>query len=367
MGTSLQNSASGATISIVVPRFQNNFMLNYVVTPGGGTLDVSINGVSAGAINTSGALDPFARQSFTLNDNGKGSTTILLTSTGTCEVSNISYYTGTTAGLNNFSRSGRKIIDLSDDAISRVCENSSMLVFALGHNDTASAQLTSKINTVISQCNANDLQLMVADFRWTNSPSDSVRQELVRLANSVNGAVYLPFPELFKADSSTVDANYLVNTVKTFTDGSHPNPIGHAFIAETLAKAAGFSVTSKDVALNEHDYTFPVQIPSAGTIVNIPGITSSIVKSRGYIGITIFVRAAASGAFPVGTHEIQSSWHPKFDGNGILQVGIYPAQIRTDTAVLVSTVTVTAVGQITLNVASSFVTNQSFSVMIPRG
>lgn len=364
MGAALSNNSVGDEINITIPSFQNNGNLNYIQSPTGGTFELYINGVLHSTTDTSGTLDPYAFVAFPVTDNGKGFCSIKIKVTvGTCEISTIQYYKGATALVNLFATSGRKLREVTDSTIELVCANSSTLVMALGHNDTYTAELVSRIDKLITECNANDIALVIPDFRWNLGTDDLVRQELLRLHNSVSGSIYIPFPELFKNDGTTVDGTYTVTTLGLFKDASHPNQAGHKIIAETIAKEMKFSVTSKEEANYVYNFVMPLAL-NTGTTVNNVAIVSSVKWDKSNLTVNCLIRMSPTGAFPIGTHTIQTAWNSKYEVPLIRQNWQGVAYIRNDTGAIVSVASLNSAGELKLYVLSSFVTNQQFEFSV---
>lgn len=360
IGSALSNSAVNNEIQITIPSFQNNANLNYIQSPIGGTFELYINGVLYSTTNTSGTLDPYAFVGFPVTDNGKGYCFIQIKVTvGTCEISTIQYYKGATNLVNLFASSGRKLREVTDSTIELVCANSSTLVMALGHNDTYTTDLVSRIDKLILECNNNNIMLVIPDFRWNLGTTDTVRQELVRLHQNVPNSIYIPFPELFKNNGSTVDGTYTVTTLDLFTDASHPNQTGHKLIAETIAKSMSFSVTSKEEANSIHNYVMPLMLNTGTTVENV-SIVSSVKWDKSNLTVNCTIRMTPSSAFPIGTHIIQSSWNSKYEVPLIRQIWQGVAYTRSDTGAIVSIASLNSAGEIKLHVLSSFITNQSF-------
>ena len=364
IGSALSNSAVNNEIQITIPSFQSNANLNYIQSPTGGTFELYINGVLYSTTNTSGTLDPYAFVGFPVTDNGKGYCFIQIrVIVGTCEISTIQYYKGTTPLVNLFATSGRKLREVTDSTIEVVCANSSTLVMALGHNDTYTTDLVSRIDKLILECNNNNIMLVIPDFRWNLGTTDTVRQELVRLHQNVPNSIYIPFPELFKNNGDTVDGTYTVTTLDLFTDASHPNQTGHKLIAETIAKSMNFSVTSKEEANSIHNYVMPLMLNTGTTVANI-GTVSSVKWDKSNLTVNCYIRMSPSSAFPVGTHIIQTAWNNKYEVPIIRQAWQGVAYIRNDTGAIVSVASLDSAGELKLYVLSSFITNQSFEFSV---
>lgn len=366
IGLTLHNAAVGDEININIPSFQNNGLINYVTQPSGGQFELYVNSILISTIDTNGTLDCFSTYGFPLSDNKKGSCDIKIkVISGTVEISTIRYYIGTSAEVSLFANSGRKLRELDNLVIEKVCENSSCLIMALGHNDIYNTELVAKIDKLILECNNNKISLVIPDFRWNSPTTDLVRKELVRLHRSVKGSIYIPFPDLFKNNGETVDGAYAVTTLSLFTDASHPNKMGHKIIAETIAKELNFSCSSKEDANSIYEYKLPLTLNPSTTVENI-GSVSSVKIDKNTISITMLIRMASSGAFPVGPHIIQTAWNSKYEMPLIRQSFQGVGYIRNDTGAIVSVVSLNSSGQITLNVITAFITNQQleFNVCI---
>lgn len=371
-GLVLTNALVGSFIQFITPFFQNRATIWYVTQPGGGTFDVQINGAVVATIDTDGTSNYFSNVEVAMVDAGYGDVTIKIINTvaGNVGFAGISYFSAVLEPtLNNFSQSGRKLTNMSDAAITHVCENSSVLIMALGHNDSASATFTSKIDKLIEQCNLNAVKLFVPDFRWTSAPTDAVRLELKRLADSVNGATHIPLPDYLKPDGSTADSTHLITTLGMWVDASHPNVLGNQWVAETIASVIGLSCSSKKDALQYHDYWFPLKLESAASIENsLPtsvGTISSFKRHGNEVLVKCYLQAAAAAAFPSGTFTIQTAWPVKAasipGAQGITAIAV----IRTDTGVIVSDLDAGASGTINLHVRSSWINDQVFTFSMP--
>ena len=278
------NSGDGSSIvTIDVPSFLPKFGVWYRRVDGGGTFDIEVNGAVIATVNTdaSGGAEGgyFLTRGHVISDNGKGLCNIRLIAKTTAKVylMGMSYESDSeNPSVNNLSTSGRRLAKASRDVISKSVAGCQTLIMALGHNDAGDAenddlyynQFKQRIDWLISDCNTFGVPVIVPDFNWTLPSSYRVRVELKRLAESVDSGVYISFPELFKADSSIPDQNYIINTAELFDDASHPNIEGHKIIGETIAKVMCLSCTSKKESLLYHDWWRVFKIPDATPIKN---------------------------------------------------------------------------------------------------
>ena len=277
-GLSWVSNEVGNIIRSTIPTFQDACTVYYVARPGGGTFDIKVNGSVVASVNTQASVvNALQGQAVTLKDNGFGKCVIevVTTSAATVEFSGFSYANAySQSALHNFSNSGRRLRWVDESVISSMMAGTSLFIMALGINDASDnesdtayyEEFVKRIDWLISYSNQNSVPVVVPDFLWSYPDTNNTRQQLKRLADETQG-LYIPFADFFRKGSQPADANYLVNTIKLFSDGSHPNVHGHKYIAETIAKKLGLSVSSKKQALDYHDWWMPISITST-TIKN---------------------------------------------------------------------------------------------------
>ncbi|MGC8384612.1 SGNH/GDSL hydrolase family protein [Pseudomonas aeruginosa] len=277
-GLSWVSNEVGNIIRSTIPTFQDACTVYYVARPGGGTFDIKVNGSVVASVNTQASVvNALQGQAVTLKDNGFGKCVIevVTTSAATVEFSGFSYANAySQSALHNFSNSGRRLRWVDESVISSMMAGTSLFIMALGINDASDNEsdtvyydeFVKRIDWLISYSNQNGVPVVVPDFLWSYPDTNNTRKQLKRLADETQG-LYIPFADFFRKGSQSADANYLVNTLKLFSDGSHPNVHGHKYIAETIAKKLGLSVSSKKQALDYHDWWMPISITST-TIKN---------------------------------------------------------------------------------------------------
>lgn len=278
-GASWITRTTAAQMDITVPTFQDVAVIYYAQNPSGGSFEILINGTPLTTINTSSATrNSFVGYGFALADNGLGSCkiTIRTTSAAEVEITGIGYYkTASQAVLQNMSQSGRKLINTSQACVQRLMGESALLVMALGVNDfydhqnddVKFAAFTQVIDWLIQYANQYEVPVVVPDFVWYLGPENRTRAQLRRLAKQTKG-VYIPFPDFFMKNSIVPNSAYMVETLNLFTNDLHPNVAGHKFIAETIAKKIGLSVSSKKQVLDYHDWWFPLALNPASGVTN---------------------------------------------------------------------------------------------------
>lgn len=380
-GVSFQSVIQNDLIRTTIPSFQNKVRLWYLQQPGGGVIRTAVNFVTTGAdIDTDGPLSVQSRLIATIDD-GQGSCVIQASkfdaTAKPVDICGYGYFDDVeTPVVHNFSTSGRRLHYVADQTITDLAANASIFMLALGHNDQGDVdadpagayalQFTAKINQIIAQCNANDTLLVVNDFCWAAADTSFARLELKRAATETNG-VYIPFPNLIKPDGTITDATYLTTTINMWADGSHPNEYGNKWIAETIAKYLGLSITSKKTAIAYNDYWMPFAIP-AGTENSFtgPGSVSAYRINGEEINFRCAVQKGAGGSFAVGTHNLQTAWRvtPPFIAVGTSLT--LPGVVRGDTNILTSSLNLGQTGAVDLVVTDgTWINNQQCLGKLP--
>lgn len=306
-----------ATVKSTLPTFQATVRVWYVQHTGGGTLEVFVNGVSVTTQDTAGSLNLAANITVPMTDNGLGLHVIeVKASVGTVTFSGFGYENAVNA-VNNFSQSGRKLLDATELGLKQLCTTGNLVV-ALGHNDvgvvdgnpTNEALFTANINHIINYCLRYNTNVVVPDFCWFTPVSSYVRQELKRLALATSG-VYVDFPSLLTRDyrnKSEFSASFLlVDTMHYWQDGSHPNELGGQFIAETIAKAVGLGCTTKNEALLFHDFPMPLRLEGTSLknrFTASPNLTTFRRNGNVYTYNIRTTKVVAGGGVPIGVYPI---------------------------------------------------------------
>lgn len=360
-----------------LPFFQARGTISYIRQPGGGTFTIAVNGVVVSTVNTDGALG-HAQAPFNMADAGLGAVTVSIEQTvaGNVDIVGPSYLASAIEPVfNNWSDSGRRLRFMSEAIIASLMAESSTLIMALGHNDqgdadsdnTYYAEFVQRIDWLIEYANQYNVKVVVPDFCWTAAESSRARGQLRRLANETRG-VYVNLPRMIFSGGIPVSTSHLIDTLKMWTDGSHPNKDGHKWIAETVARAMGLSCCTKKEALRQHDFWMPIPLnPAAGiqnSFLTNYELTTASRRSGDLVLIRVFIKINYGGAFPVGTHALSTSFHPKSE-MFINQPKTGVAYVRVDTGEVVSVFNINSGGDLTLNVLSSFITDQSFDFSAP--
>ena len=172
--------------------------------------------------------------------------------------------------VNNYSRSGARIEDLSDSLIDKLF-NTNVVVFALGHNSNPT-----NIDSYLEKCRVAyetyKPYVYVVDFTWTNARK-LTGQKLEKFASDVNGE-YIEIIERVENAKELIESGFL-------SDVSHPSVEGHRVIGESVLVAVKSPVTSK--ALINNFYNAQSTIPIEKTITPASQYTlnpSSWVKTN---------------------------------------------------------------------------------------
>lgn len=314
----------GTTQSVTsnLPTFQASIRVWYVQHPSGGSMDVKVNGVTVATIDTSGALNLAANTVVTMTDNTVGRCTVSVTAnSGVVTFCGFGYETSTNV-VNNFSQSGRKLIDQTELCLKTLCMGAN-LVMALGHNDVAVVEansagekqkFTDNIDHIIKWSKYYNTNVIVPDFCWWTETKDShVRRELQRLVKETSGT-YVDFPSLltrnYRNKLEFGSSFYLINTTQLYWDTSHPKQLGSQWIAETIASKVGLNCTTKKEALEFHDFWMPLSLIGTSLVnkfTTVPNLTAVRKNGNEYQYNVRLKKTVAGGAIPVGSYAINTT------------------------------------------------------------
>ncbi|WNY35850.1 hypothetical protein VbVaMValp1_51 [Vibrio phage Vb_VaM_Valp1] len=364
-GQGFRSSAVGDSITFTIPTFMRRCILHYVIKPGGGTFDVSVNGVVKKSIDTNGEANNFGSVEVAMDDNRYGSCKIKMSTTSNADVdfSGISYVSASLeTTCHNYSQSGRRLRYVGEDVIKTVCENSHTVVMALGHNDHGEtdpayqSEVSSKIDLFIQYANQHKVRVVVPDFCWGADSSNWMRVLLKKLASDTGG-IYVDLPSMLtKEDGSPADSNHLINTLGMWVDGSHPNIKGNKWVFETIAKSMKLSCTSKEMALALHDYAIPIQLDVSVDVENsLPTALSSVKRSSNSLIVIFYLEKSPGGEFPIGDYVIAQGWPAGTDITAI-QNGTYPL-VSIDGSTFIGGCSISASGQVVLKITSPTIYN----------
>ena len=375
-GITLFTTTVTDSIISTVPTFQTHTIVWYLQQPGGGEITIYMNGVSPIVINTDGALS-MQSQIVTNVDNGTGNCAIKVektdATTNPVDVCGFGYVNDTlTPCMHNFSNSGRRLRYVAEQTIKDLTSNATALFLSLGINDAFDAEndpagygaeFTIRINQIIAEIQSSGAYLVVNDFCWTYSEDNYVRKELKRAALETGG-LYIPLPSMIIADGSIPTSSYLINTLDMWYDQSHPNPQGHKWIAETVAKHLSLTCTSAQDAWANFDYWIPFDIPT-GTLnaSTSPGAVSAYKTNGDNLLFRYYVKdGGAVSPMPIANYQLQTGWR-NFTSQPPPFIGVkgnndIPGVINNGTSAFTSNLNIAETGGLLLRVTASYIISQ---------
>ena len=249
----LTSTTKGGYITFKVPTITKGFNILYNKLIDGGVLEVYLNEVKIGEINTSSTSEKYDSLSnfFAFNTSLKiQNIKLVKKDTKKTTICGIMYMNSFNEKcFNLFAKSGEKLTTLDNSVLDRV-SMSDILIMALGHNDMASGAqnlplFKQKINYLIERCNYYNTFVVVPDFCWykENETQINFKNELKRLADETKG-IYIDFSRVLNSNDSE---SWINNGL--LIDWSHPTVLGHKIIAETIARELGLMKTSKTAKL----------------------------------------------------------------------------------------------------------------------
>lgn len=322
-GIGHRSAAANNAIQFTLPTFMRRCYIHYLGQSNGGQFDILVNDTVVDTVDTNVAAG-FYNKEVVMLDNRYGSCKIKIVSKSVDNVdfAGISYVSSQIeTTCNNFSRSGRKLADVSEYAIKLICEESHTLIMALGHNDFGNNSAVNinnvkqRINWFIQYANENNVAVFVPDFCWTAPEDNWLRMELIRLTSETKGK-YINLPKLLnKPNGELADADYLINVLNMWVDGSHPNVFGNKWLFELIAKSMGLSCNSKEQALALHDYAIPLALESSVGVENSLGAgqLSTVQRNGNSLIVSCFLEKEPGGQFPVGEYIIATEFPQKTD------------------------------------------------------
>lgn len=321
-GKAYESTDPGATITLKFPTIAARLVLLFTKRSGGGTYNVTVNGVAAPALNTNGSLAYNEGYALNLTDDGKGECTVVLTKADSSLTDIYSIYglLSEEDGVDQFAKrisvqtyghKGRTLSTASQACIARI-SNAPCLIMAVGYNDWASlntdtddvafAAFVQRIDWLIYYCKAVRNLVIVPDFIWYAGPTSRTRQQLKRLATETGGR-YIPFADEFFANGALpIQSPPELNTpVAAWADIGHPHVLGNEIIATRISREIGLAVTSKHVALAYHDWPFPLKIDLSGFTNDTPSNIRTISTVQQIGGVYAFKLNIKNTASPIPT------------------------------------------------------------------
>ena len=323
-GFGLRSSTATDNLQITVPTFTDKFTVWWSKLPTGGSFEIYVNGALKATQPTLGGTNEgwFLSTSVAMEDNGKGSCNIEIrvVGDGDVEILGMSYFNSIEdLMVNNFSQFGRRLSEVDEQTIITAIEGATDFVLALGYNDAGpansdpliAAAFTQRIDWIIQYCNQFNVNAIILDFNWARPESWHVRQELERCANSINSAKFVPFPRYLSIDNQPQSPAGYLQPIGFLVDDAHPTVLGHGMIAETVSKALGLSVNSKEQANRNDTMWIPFQISSVNDLENRfplqPRRISSWRLQGSSVAIKWYVQRTGGAAFATGSYRLVDS------------------------------------------------------------
>jgi hypothetical protein len=365
-GVGHRSNGANSEIKFSLPTFMRRSVIYYVEQPGGGKFDIFMNGVLSKTVDTNAVATALNYVEVAMIDNRYGSCEIKLVTidNNTVDFAGISYLSSVLETVcNNFSRSGRRLRYVSEYCIKVMCENSHTLLMALGHNDYGETsqdyidETKKRIDWFIQYAKANNVHIFVPDFCWSAPLDNWMRKELIRLAQETKGK-YINLPKLLMMpNGSEPDANHLINNLKMWVDGSHPNAAGNKWVFENIAKSMGLSCSSKSQALNLHDYAIPLALDASVEVKNalLAGQLSTVKRSGNSLLINCYLEKDSGGQFPIGDYIISQSFPIRTNIVG-QQNTVFPL-MKLDGSSVIGGCAISASGQMSLKITQATVYN----------
>jgi lysophospholipase L1-like esterase len=371
-GSLLRSNASGGVIDYTVPTFQSTMRIFYIQQPGGGTFEIVsvdtavVESSPLATIDTNGAQDNFKYVDVPISDNGLGSFRYRVKSTssgvvdvlaGASYIANIEH-----SVVNNFSNSGRKLMEVDEAVIAECIRGAQMFICALGHNDFALADANDtdfdafkqRIDWIIQYSNTYNTKVYYADFAWLAGAGSRTRAQMKRIETECPNGTYIPLPDYIRADDTDPDGTYLTTTLNLWEDNAHPNVNGNQWLFETIAKEIGLGVTTKKQCLEYFDYWMPIQIDGGSNLkntFNTNRLVSSSKRSGSVLHVKIYIEQEGQAQFPVGVRNLQNSWNSKY-GYSVQHNVSCSLAFNTSAGALVHQINSTAGGVLRLNTLS---------------
>lgn len=227
-----------------VDRHINGFYIYHTEGQNYGSFKVLVNDIEAATVNCAAdTKNNCARSEFIAIPDGVGDEiTIKIVKpssvTGTVQIAGISYREDTTTPVvNNYSLSGCRLVDFSDDMLSQIA-TANVVILTLGTNDLGTdadfAVFQKKLDVVVNTCKANGSKLVVGDVIWnlSNRPKGAAFKLALKNAAIAMGedGYYIDFNE--------IPADKLLDVSK---DSYHPTKQGHRLMALKLIDFFGLN------------------------------------------------------------------------------------------------------------------------------
>lgn len=226
--------------------------LVYVGRADGGVLNVTVDGVLWGTIDTS-VIGPFPSgtisATITTSIWGRHEVKLEKADADPTDLCGMMFYEDASVIkpiVHNVSRNAISCTEIPEVIFEQYADNS-MVILSLGVNDQmhnfSIDTFKSRINYVAGKVSDNKGSMIIVDFMF-NSPSTSVyKQALKELSDRYRQFDYIDFAQIWFGDQNKNIASGLLDP-----DGLHPTKAGHEQIAQVILKHMNLPYTKKMVA-----------------------------------------------------------------------------------------------------------------------
>ena len=227
-----------------IDRHINGFYIYHTEGPGYGNFHVLVNDTNVAAVNCAAdTKNSCARSDYIEIPESVGDEiTIKIVKpsdvTGTVQIAGISYREDTTSPVvNNYSLSGCRLVDFSDDMLSQIA-TANVVILTLGTNDLGTGcdieVFKEKLNIVVETCKKNGSKLVVGDVIW--NLDRKLQGTAFKLA--LKDAALAMGDDGYYIDFNEIPVNKLLNVN---TDSYHPTKQGHKLMAVKLNNFFGLN------------------------------------------------------------------------------------------------------------------------------
>ncbi len=225
-----------------IQRHINGFYIYHTAGPDYGSFNVLVNDTKAAAVNCAAdTKNNCARSEFIkIPENTGDEITIKIVKpsdvTGTVQIAGISYREDTTSPVvNNYSLSGCRLVDFSDDMLSQIA-TANVVVLTLGTNDLGTGcdieAFKQKLDIVVKTCKENGSKLVVGDVIWNLAG----RPQGTAFKLALKDAALAMGDDGYYIDFNEIPVNKLLDVTK---DSYHPTKQGHGLMATKLKNFFG--------------------------------------------------------------------------------------------------------------------------------
>lgn len=293
---SMVNNAGDGSLLKIKPLKSTKFCVVYAGKNNGGqfTIKVSNKSYLIDTVNTYQTTYEGCPFFSRVGEVEQGAEIIIQATTPEQEVKilGIQYFQDTTTTnvmINNYARSGAKLVDVPDRTI-EYWADCSIAFFSLGHNDSwfpeQNSQFTAKINKCIAEFKKSGTYVVVNDFCWSRPLTYHTRKELKRLADETNG-LYIGYTELlYGYDSGLWQSSGFLK------DSSHPTDKGMMGIYNIISEYLNLPQTSEKYCepsmvavapvsgLTFEDYTLQLNDKMVNGVITIKGDVTAVPNGK---------------------------------------------------------------------------------------